>query len=160
MNRRFSASLQHQGFQIAVVDGGGKDDLGAGGTQLLELEDQMLQLGHTAAADLDEECIIARDVVALQHFLAVLDQVQERLVLGGGHRKADEGIHIHAVCRAVECDGIAADDAIGLQLVDAAGNGRAGQSTCSAISLTGIRAFLANRARILRSKSSMGQCLL
>ncbi len=84
MNRRFSASLQHQGFQIAVVDGGGKDDLGAGGTQLLELEDQMLQLGHTAAADLDEECIIARDVVALQHFLAVLDQVQERLVLGTG----------------------------------------------------------------------------
>ena len=66
-----------------MVDGGGKDDLGAGGTQLLELEDQMLQLGHTAAADLDEECIIARDVVALQHFLAVLDQVQERLVLGG-----------------------------------------------------------------------------
>ena len=49
-------------------------------------------------------------------------------MLGGGHRKADEGIHIHAVCRAVECDGIAADDAISLQLVDAAGNGRAGQS--------------------------------
>ena len=29
--------LQHHCFQVAVVDGGGKDDLGAGGAQLLEL---------------------------------------------------------------------------------------------------------------------------
>ena len=44
-----------------------------------------------------------------------------------GDGKADEGVHVHAVGRAVEHHGVAADDAVGLQLVDAAGNSRAGQ---------------------------------
>ena len=44
--------LQHQSVQIAVVHRGGQDDLGAGGAQLLELQDQVFQLGHAAAAHL------------------------------------------------------------------------------------------------------------
>ena len=44
-----------------------------------------------------------------------------------GDGKADEGVHVHAVGRAVEHHGVAADDAVGLKLVDAAGNGGAGQ---------------------------------
>ena len=63
--------LQLQRFQITMVDRSRKDDLGAGGAQLLELQDQVLQLGHAAAADLDEEGVGTGDMVALQHFLAV-----------------------------------------------------------------------------------------
>ena len=63
---------QHQRIQLAVIHRGGKDDLGAGGAQLLELQDQVFQLGHAAAAHLDQEGIGTGDVVALQHFLAVL----------------------------------------------------------------------------------------
>lgn len=37
--------LQLQRFQITMVDRSRKDDLGAGGAQLLELQDQVLQLG-------------------------------------------------------------------------------------------------------------------
>ena len=66
-------------------------------------------------------------MVALQHFLAVLQQLQKGVLLGGGHRQADEGVHIHAVGRAVQGDGVAADDAIRFKLVNAAGNSRTGQ---------------------------------
>ena len=46
---------QHQRIQLAVIHRGGKDDLGAGGAQLLELQDQVFQLGHAAAAHLHKE---------------------------------------------------------------------------------------------------------
>ena len=66
-------------------------------------------------------------MVALQHFLAVLHQLHQLVAVAGGDGKADEGVHVHAVGRAVEHHGVAADDAVGLKLVDAAGNGGAGQ---------------------------------
>ena len=44
----FMNGSQHQGVQLAMVHGRGENDLGAGGAQLLELQDQMLQLGHAA----------------------------------------------------------------------------------------------------------------
>ena len=109
-----------------MVHGRREDDLGAGRSQFLELQDQVLQLGHTAAAHLDEEGVSARDVVALQHLLAVLHQLHQLVAVAGGDGKADEGVHVHAVGRAVEHHGVAADDAVGLKLVDAAGNGGAG----------------------------------
>ena len=87
----------------------------------------MFQLGHAAAAHLDKEGVCARDVVALQHFLAALQQLQKGILLGRCYRKADEGIHIHPVSGAVQGDGVAADDAIHFQLVNAAGNSRTGQ---------------------------------
>ena len=40
------------------------------------------------------------------------------------HRQADEGVPIHAVGRAVQGDGVAADAAVRLPFVDAAGHGR------------------------------------
>ena len=110
-----------------MVDRGRQNDLGAGGAQLLELQDQMFQLGHTAAAHLDQKRVGTGDVIALQHFFAVLQQFQKGVLLGGCYRQTDEGIHIHAVGRAVQGDGVAADDAVGLQLVNAAGHGGAGQ---------------------------------
>ena len=70
-----SNRLQHQSVQIAMVHRGGQDDLGAGGAQLLELQDQMFQLGHTAAAHLDQKRVGTGDVIALQHFFAVLQQL-------------------------------------------------------------------------------------
>ena len=87
----------------------------------------MLQLGHTAAAHLDEEGVSARDVVALQHLFAVLHQLHQLVPLGRGHREADESVHIDPVGRAVEHHGIAADDAVRFQLVDAAGDSGTGQ---------------------------------
>ena len=119
--------LQHQSVQIAVVHRGGQDDLGAGGAQLLELQNQVLQLCHAAAADLDQKGVRTGNVVALQHLAAVLQQFQKSILLGGGNRKADERIHIHPVCRTVQRDGIAADDAVRLQLMDTAGDCRAGK---------------------------------
>ena len=41
---------------------GGQDDLGAGGAQLLELQNQVLQLGHAAAADLDQKDVYKRQL--------------------------------------------------------------------------------------------------
>ena len=82
---------EHHGFEVAVVDGGGKDDLGGGGAELLELEDQVLQLGHAAAAHLNKEGVGAGDMVALQHFLAVLHQLHQLVAVAGGDGKADEG---------------------------------------------------------------------
>ena len=155
-----SACLQHQGVQIAMVHRGGQDDLGAGGAQLLELQDQVFQLGHAAAAHLDQEGIGTGDVVALQHLAAALQQFEKGVLLGGGHRQADEGVHIHAVGRAVQGDGVAADDAVGFQLMDRLETAGLVSATFSAISFTGIRAFFARRARILRSKSSIGKVLL
>ena len=55
----------------------GKDDLGAGGAQLLELQNQVLQLCHAAAADLDQKGVRTGNVVALQHLAAVLQQLQK-----------------------------------------------------------------------------------
>ena len=122
-----SARLQHQSVQIAMVHRGGQDDLGAGGAQLLELQNQVLQLRHAAAADLDQKGVCTGNVVALQHLAAVLQQRQKSILLGGGNRKADERIHIHPVCRTVQCDGIAADDAVRFQLMDTAGDCRTGK---------------------------------
>ena len=87
----------------------------------------MLQLGHAAAADFDEEGVGTGDVVALQHFLAVLHQFHQLVPVAGRHGQADEGIHVDPVGRAVEHYGIAADDAVDLQFMNAAGNGGAGQ---------------------------------
>lgn len=110
-----------------MVDRGGEDDLGAGGAQLLKLHDQMLQLGHTAAADLDQKGVGACNVVALQHLPAALQKRQQLLPVRGGDRKTDQGIHIDLIRRAVQQHGIAIDDAVGLHLVDAAGHGGTGQ---------------------------------
>ena len=41
----FMNGSQHQRIQLAVIHRGGKDDLGAGGAQLLELQDQVFSWG-------------------------------------------------------------------------------------------------------------------
>ena len=99
-------------------------------------------------------------MVALQHLAAALQQFEKGVLLGGCHRQADEGVHIHAVGRAVQGDGVAADDAVRLQFVDAAGHGRAGQRDLLGDLLDRHAAFLASRERIFRSRSSIGDAPL
>ena len=53
------------------------------GAQLLELQNQVLQLCHAAAADLDQKGVRTGNVVALQHLAAVLQQLQKGILLGG-----------------------------------------------------------------------------
>ena len=116
-----------QYVQRAVVHRGGEDDLGAGAAQLLELQDQLLELHHAAAADLDQEGILPGDMVALHHLAAVLQQVEQPLPLGRRHRQADQRVDVQPPGRPVEHHRVPADDAVRLQLVDAAGDGGAGQ---------------------------------
>ena len=52
-----------------MVHWGGQDDLGAGGAQLLELQDQVFQLGHAAAAHLDKEVLQCYHVTGAYTFL-------------------------------------------------------------------------------------------
>ena len=82
-----------------MVHRGGQDDLGAGGAQLLELQNQVLQLCHAAAADLDQKGVRTGNVVALQHLAAVLQQLQKGILLGGGHRQADASTYIRSAGR-------------------------------------------------------------
>ena len=52
MGNNFMNGSQHQRIQLAVIHRGGKDDLGAGGAQLLELQDQVFQLGACCRSSL------------------------------------------------------------------------------------------------------------
>jgi hypothetical protein len=118
--------------EFAMFDGGRENETRyrvAVGKQRL---DESFEIGEVGCGHFEQEVIAAGEVVAFANFFEGLDELEETVVILPTATHANEGEHVEAEGFAIDFEGVAAQDAGLLHLLEPFGGRGGGEADAAA----------------------------
>lgn len=113
-------------LHTAGLHWGGKNNLGGGDAEVLQLPNESVQFGGAGVGHLNQHGVVASHAVTLQYVAALANERIKFGFLVRCHLQVNKGLDVIAQLDGVQLGTIAADDALPLQLFNTGRNGRCG----------------------------------